>query len=303
MAVHNLISMSDRGVTEEHLIELFVKQNKSKGTLKRLFNVSEGVLNRWLKECNIENKQGSRYNFDIHFFDEIDTEEKAYWLGFVWCDGYMSERVRNGKVTERPLKISLARHDEELLDKAKISFKSNHEIKRYDISSGFDGDFKESRLTLNNMYFGKVLIEKYGMIPHRTNTDKLLSSIPNHLERHFLRGVLDAEGSIVNYYLQNGSNVGGLKSTIAISTYSGIIEWIQNHLIQFKLKENKVSTYKRHGEGSDGNCVTLQYAGVLQNLKILEHIYKDSNIYLERKYKKYLELQQMFTDREEARNV
>ena len=40
-----------------------------------------------------------RYNFDItrrkyqvneFFFDEIDSEEKAYWLGFIYADGYVN---------------------------------------------------------------------------------------------------------------------------------------------------------------------------------------------------------------------
>lgn len=29
-----------------------------------------------------------RYTADFHYFDNIDTPEKAYWLGFIWADGY-----------------------------------------------------------------------------------------------------------------------------------------------------------------------------------------------------------------------
>ena len=35
-----------------------------------------------------------RYTADFHYFDNIDTPEKAYWLGFIWADGYIAKRNR-----------------------------------------------------------------------------------------------------------------------------------------------------------------------------------------------------------------
>ena len=40
----------------------------------------------------------SRTVFDKNIFDTIDTEEKAYWLGFIYADGNISshkEGVKN----------------------------------------------------------------------------------------------------------------------------------------------------------------------------------------------------------------
>lgn len=38
-----------------------------------------------------------RYTFDKNIFDKIDTKEKAYWMGFIWCDGYNLKRIRSKK--------------------------------------------------------------------------------------------------------------------------------------------------------------------------------------------------------------
>lgn len=301
MKAYNRIEMEDRGVTKELLKDLYINKNIGKGELLKRFNISQNVLNRWLKESNINNKSGKMYNFNIHYFDEINTQEKAYWLGFIWCDGYASERIRNGKITERPVKISLARKDEEILYKMLKDFDGNHEIKQY-ISKGFDKDKEESRLTFNNFYFGNVMKEKYGMTPHRTDASKVIAAVPQELERHFLRGIFDAEGSISNYYLKNGSNIGGLKSTLSFTTHTELIEWIQGYMIRNHLKENYVKTSKRH-EDRDGDCVSLQYAGALQVRKIASHLYEDSTRFLERKFLKLLELEEMLENREEQKNV
>lgn len=36
--------------------------------------------------------------FNEHYFDNIDDEHKAYWIGFIWCDGYMAIRNRKEKI-------------------------------------------------------------------------------------------------------------------------------------------------------------------------------------------------------------
>ena len=48
-----------------------------------------------------------RYSFNKNIFDEIDTEEKAYWLGFLWSDGTVAKRVRNENNVEYAFKIDL----------------------------------------------------------------------------------------------------------------------------------------------------------------------------------------------------
>lgn len=51
-----------------------------------MFNVDRGTLRRNLKAMNIETNRRLK-KFNDKFFEVIDTEEKAYWLGFLLADG------------------------------------------------------------------------------------------------------------------------------------------------------------------------------------------------------------------------
>jgi hypothetical protein len=39
-----------------------------------------------------------KYKINEDFFQEIDTEEKAYWLGFLYADGYIHVRSHQVKL-------------------------------------------------------------------------------------------------------------------------------------------------------------------------------------------------------------
>jgi hypothetical protein len=40
--------------------------------------------------------KGKKYIFNDHYFDVIDCNEKAYWLGFLYADGYITRKPAFG---------------------------------------------------------------------------------------------------------------------------------------------------------------------------------------------------------------
>ena len=60
-----------------------------------------------------------KYYFNKNYFDIIDNSEKAYWLGFIWADGYVCKRKRKGNHIEYDFKLSLSRIDTDHLEKFK----------------------------------------------------------------------------------------------------------------------------------------------------------------------------------------
>lgn len=100
----------------------------------------------------------------------------------------------------------------------------------------------------------------------------------------------DADGSFVAY-----RGAYGQKMNITFGGSESLLHFIESHLTtnEIILKADTGSgqrkLHQRH-EGKDGTWRTLNFAGKQQCMKIINYLYKDSPIYLDRKYQKYLDL-------------
>lgn len=58
--------------------------------------VSKGTLYKFLRKykLNIPNYH-NRLKFDNSVFDSIDSDEKSYWLGFLYADGFVNGKYNN----------------------------------------------------------------------------------------------------------------------------------------------------------------------------------------------------------------
>jgi len=238
----------------------------------------------------MEAKNIPSYTFNKLFFDKIDTEKKAYWLGFIWCDGTVTRRNRKGKCWEYCMKLDLSSEDRGHVEKFKNAIESNHTIRDYTYPSSFDKNKTQtvSRIALYNKYFGENLYYNYGMIPHRDNIDNLKDKIPNHLIKDFIRGVVDADGSI-SFYYDETSKLKTKKVAIQITTLECLNTFINEYLLGKGLLKTKLKQNQRY-KGRDSNCRTLSISGRIQATNVISYLYKDSNISLDRKYQRYEEV-------------
>lgn len=232
-----------------------------------------------------------RHSFDSHYFDVIDDEYKAYWIGFIWCDGYMAIRNRKGRNTSYEFKLSLKYTDYEHLKKFNKCMNGNYDVNFYNYYNSFVGKATEARLLITNQYFGRILVNQYGLIPHRQDCSKLLSQIPDNLMKYFIRGVLDADGSFTKYKVVDHS-CDVTKYSVVIGTNEDILRVIEKHLIEHGIVASfERKLLKRHNEdGKDGEYKSLVFSGGRQCLNVLNYLYKDASIYLDRKYEKYLKI-------------
>lgn len=283
-----------------------IERQKGKSTLLTINGVTKSIT-QWSKETGIDSvvirqrlrngcvedklfdplQSAPRYSFNEHYFDAIDSEHKAYWLGFIWCDGYLAIRHRKNCVSYE-FKLSLKNTDANHLVKFNNDLNGNYEVKYYRCNSfSGKGAVTEARLLITNQHFGKTLADKYGLVPHRSDCGKLLNNVPEHLMKHFIRGVIDADGSFLKYQITDkGYTVN--KYNVSIGTHEDIIRTIERYLMSegiINISERKLQ--QRH-EGRDGEYRTLSICGKKQCLNILNHIYKESSVYLDRKYEKYL---------------
>lgn len=228
--------------------------------------------------------------FNEHFFDVIDNEKKAYWIGFIWCDGYMAIRNRCGrKSTSYEFKLTLKEDDYRHLEKFNQDLDGNYKVNYYNMSSGFVSGSKEARLLITNQHFGKTLVEKYGLIPNRSDCSKIMQNIPEYLMPHFIRGVIEADGSFCKYRITE-KGYGVDKYHISIGTNEDILRMIEKHLMDNRIINVSERKLNQRHEGGDGAYRTLEISGKTQCLNILNYIYQGANIYLDRKYERYLDI-------------
>jgi hypothetical protein len=243
------------------------------------FNVDFKTILKSFKRLGLKvrsNKENSRkYFVNDNYFETIDTEEKAYWLGFIYADGYVSVR----KCGQKTFGVALSSIDEELLIKLNKSLDSTYPIKRY-FTSG-NNEYKSveySRILITSDKLVDDLIN-LGVLENKTNIIKP-PSIKEEFIKHFIRGYMDGDGtiskSLSNYYV-------GFLGT------DDILNYISNYLISHDLIK-RINKFEKRKEGQVVSSV--RYGGNIQAQRILDHLYEDSSIWLERKHNVYKELKQ-----------
>lgn len=218
-----------------------------------------------------------KYNLQKDFFDVIDTEDKAYWLGFLYADGCnMPHR--------REIKLRLAIKDEAHLLKLRNALYPDRDRPLY-YQKRHDGyGYHEScELYISNTHMSKSL-EKLGCIANKTFQALFpFEAMPETLYHHFIRGVFDGDGSISLSTLKSGEH----KTMFSIIGNRPFMAEINHIMAQAcELGENQLIAYK----GKDERIATLSWSGCRQCIKIREYLYQDATIYLERKWEKFQKL-------------
>lgn len=202
------------------------------------------------------------------FFSTIDTEEKAYWLGFILADGNVSK----GRY-QYTISVGLAAKDRKQLEKLRAALNATYEIKdTFSITK--NKRYPSVRLSVNSKQMKDDLI-RIGCPPLKTNTATFYKDIEHHLLHHYIRGYFDGDGSL------------SVTSILWRIDIIGTKDVTENLLRVFKgLTDTKTNLYPK------GKQFYCSVGGINYVLTIMHWIYKDATIYLERKYEKYLELQQ-----------
>ena len=202
-------------------------------------------------------------------FKNIDTEEKAYWLGFIYADGSVDDRHKR-------LKVTLSDVDEHHLLKLQKFLGHDKPLYKY----------KEKTFNLNSEYICKPQVELgvysvelfnslqlFGIIPNKTYNFCLdISLIPNHLHKHFWRGMIDGDGCVVS---TDKSRV------LQLTGHKEVCKMFLDHIKQYF--DTKVSILP------DGSVFTVKFSKTLAG-QVARYFYENSTIHLERKYKKAMSI-------------
>lgn len=262
----------------EKAVELY-KENNSYLSIGRIIEVNRKQVGYYLKnngyppKTTFPQKNGTnrssvvwrKYELDELFFENIDTEEKAYWFGFMCADGYVSEK-------KSTMEVTLQERDIYHLEKFKNSLRSNYKLTRH--KKVLNGkEFIGYRLTFSSEKMKKDLVDK-GCTIRKSLTLKFPTSdvVPKELVRHFIRGYFDADGCI---YKNSNRNI---SYTVELT---GTIEFLERYVKEIKLHKNKL--HHPHEDRIGVNFYKSSYAGQYA-LHILKYMYDGATVFLDRKY-------------------
>lgn len=210
-----------------------------------------------------------KYTCNNKFFEDINSEEKAYWFGFIMADGCII--TNHSKLR---LQIKLSSKDKTHLEKFNESIEGNYPIQTYKNQGGFSNtDSFNSRITIRYHDMCHHLID-HGCVQNKS----LILTFPNlqeDLVRHFIRGYFDGDGSIfINNYKNRG--VQYTRPGINICGTKEFLEIMSKHLgyPQCIYKEKRRTT----------NSYSYKLYGNKRIIPILEYLYKNSSVHLDRKY-------------------
>ena len=212
-----------------------------------------------------------KYHVDDDFFRVINTEEKAYILGFICADGH---------VEHNHIQFEVAQKDTDILYRIRKALKSNHPITEVHKGNPYrKSDRKEitmSKMRINGVYLTKPLL-KMGLMGNKTYTlnSSILKYVPKYLIRDFLRGFFDGDGNV----FFGKKYTSGMKYNINVC---GNKEFLLNTFQKYFPSSNKL--YK---DLYSKQCYTWKISSKEKVLSFLHYLYYNSSIFLSRKYLVY----------------
>lgn len=261
-----------KSASEEYIAN--INNNPSLKQIASKNGIDYKSLSRHLKELGVEiiNHQ-NKVKFNENVFDFIDTEEKAYWLGFIYADGYISDNDFEDydKKPRYGFELSLKLSDIDHINKFNtlLGFTSDKIIQ----------DSFRCRLCIVNKHLWHTL-NNYGCTPRKSLTLKfpdIKIFKDESLIKHFIRGYFDGDGCLsYNNVEHTGIYVSVLGTESFLTELQKFLPVGNNFKLGYNNKKQSLITRTLSFSGKTGHTLST-------------FLYKDATIYLDRKYNKYLE--------------
>lgn len=218
------------------------------------------------------------YPFDDSVFERIDSPEKAYWLGFIYADGCVTNE-RKGKATR--FTMYLAKRDKRHIAKLKRFFRADHPIRKSKNNRGFS--ITSSKLC-GDLYNLGVTLRKSLKLRFPTE-----DQMPLKYMSHFIRGYFDGDGCVMIRENQWVVNMIGTKR---------FLRPVEKALRAVGLPSKTLHKVKHAGQGRLGYLIyggTVRYS---QNLSheherrpyldlLYDYLYTGATVWLDRKREKF----------------
>lgn len=245
----------------KNVLQKLMDNCKTRQEIADYFKVSRTTVNSWIKDLNIKYPTKRMY-INHQYFDDINSEDKAYLLGFFIADGCI-RYIKRKHVISYVLSFDNAVDDQDAIEllHSKICPEATLGIKNVNMKSQYS-------LSWTSEHMAKTLA-KYNIYPGKTKDQTFFipqNVIPKNLWRHFVRGFIDGDGHLDEHVL----------------SFVFTSELFMNQIIE-TFKNFSYNIYKIKGKTSNYWKVVVSLNEQRKNI-LNTFLYKNSQYYLKRKY-------------------
>lgn len=252
--------------------------------ISRKTGIPTNILGVMVRRGLVNKPKGVGYYYYCNhdYFEKIDTEQKAYWLGFLYADGCITDA---GGVN-----LLLAGYEKPHLEKYRQALEAEHPIEeRWDKirEKGKKERVQHSvKIRISSKKMSKDLLDK-GCAPRKSLILEFPSfkQVPQKLLRHFIRGYFDGDGSIWNI---EGTKKWGVS---IIGTDKFVKQMLSKLVLDGGFNPAEISFRKHENYDKNG----MMYLGIFSfeaMSRFREYIYKNATVWLDRKREKFNTLPQ-----------
>ena len=242
------------GMTSREIYEEYKDKTKCEETIQTI-----------VRNNNISRSRGVKNIFNESYFEEIDTPNKAYYLGFWMADGNVHKsNIKKGQML---IQMSLKSEDKYILEKFKEEIKAS--VKVSDCNRKNKGT--ESRISVYSDKMARDL-SKYGVIPNKTFLLKKLPCIDEKFIPDLIRGIFDGDGTV---YINKKSQL----RFGFYGTYDLVFDIIKHLNRTINIPLNKIAQKE--------SISFITYASQKDIINFYKYIYNTDCLYLKRKKEKF----------------
>lgn len=279
---YNIPKRTKGGIYKLPATEIIEKYIIDKRTLESIANDYQVTINT-IKKVLIDNKISIRTSsesrnpyFNQNAFEEINSEEAAYFLGLLITDGCIFEPDLENNHPNYSISLELQEKDEYILEQLKDWLKLTGPTLYHREKITPIGNI--SKTSILHWYSTKMAndLKKYGVIPRKTS-QTYLPQISKNLMPHLIRGMIDGDGCI----------------SIDTTTNRLLISFCGNEKCVNDLKDYLVSNlnvYDVKVLQIGRNLWQVSWSGQKDCYKICDYIYCNATYYLKRKKEKFLQI-------------
>ena len=269
------------------VIDLY-NEHKSLTVVAKIIKADRNKLVKKLKALGVEVDYSANdvKKYDETFFEKIDTEEKAYWLGFIYADGWViknhSEDKQGKKIKKYSLNLEISEKDKEHLIKFAKTICLNFEesmLYSRERTIFYEHLCEEKKYKMVSFQVSsKKIVEdiiKLGCVPNKTliKTFPTYNEVPKELMIAFMRGYADGNGNVTK------------QKAWSIST--GSESFARKFLEEMNKQADLNLTYVRKVKKT--NCWVFNLGTGKTAVKVFDLMYNEkTTVYLERKYEKFI---------------